>query len=1234
DQNIVYGDAIPALSISYSGFVNSEDQTDLTTTPTAITMAGLNSDAGDYVISVSGGVSANYAFNYSAGNLNIAKADQTITFDAIEDKTFGDSDFVLSASSESGLPVSFSISSGQGSITGNTFSISGAGEITVEATQAGDTNFEPALPVSRTFEVLKAQADIQVSNILQNFDGNPKEVTVSTQPEGLSFTITYDGSTSPPSSAGSYTVEVNIVEDNYFGQLVSELVINSAPTSTGIPDQQEAEDGGPVQLNLLNYFNDVDDDNADLTFEIQGNSNPVLFSQVAITDNLLALSFEPNANGTSILTIRCIDPNGLFVEDAFELELTQVQDVPFFTSSPITEVLQDQEYQYLVTADDYDIEDALSISSIISLPSWLNLNDNGDGTALLFGSVTNTNIGTYGIALRVADDNGNNTNQFFDIEVLNVNDPPLFTSSPVVEAVVNESYSYSISTEDIDEGDEVSVYAIEKPSWLTFSTEALPLGAAILQGTPTNDDRNSSQNVRLAAVDIDEDSSFQTFEIEIDFPNTAPFFTSTPITAVLQNENYEYQLTADDLEGDVLEISALTLPNWLTLDEENWVLTGIPENENVGTNQIAIEVEDFLGLKNTQEFIIEVENVNDAPTIISTPILTAVQNQLYVYTIETEDIDKNDIVEIVILNKPDWLNFDNQSLLSGTPTIEEVENSPFEIEIQAKDNSGAIDIQQFQIIVQIENIAPTIDPISNPAAINEDSRETFKINLTGISDGNDNSQAIELGVTTDLPDLFEELSIEYQSPNDKGELIYKIRQDSFGIATITIKVEDDGPSSINFIETSFQIVVIPINDTPTFTSNPIERAQPNEFYQYIIAVSDADPDDELAIEITQGPDWLILTDNKNGTAILEGQVPEDAMSNEIFIAVSDLQNASSIQSFLLKINEPPVVNDFTVQTDEDITYQFEKSEFTNHFNDPEGDDIKEIKLFFSRGSLQSNGTEINSGEAIKFNEGLAVQYIPPQNFFGNLNLEWSASDGFIFSDLASILMEIDTVNDKPLLSNIENSILEFVQGSEPVSLTETITVSDIDNLTMDTAWVQISENYISAEDRLFLSDLNINDIAFEFNKSSGLLLITGKASKSDYDLILRSVSYQNINPSSNNTDLKSVNFSVSDGESQSEAISKQVQLANVLPELDFVNAFTPNSDGVNDTWDFKNLEAFEQVNISVYNTQGVRVYQCAANDCEWDGNFNQQELPSGTYFYLIKLNNGRRKYEGNVTILR
>ena len=1234
DQNIVYGDAIPSLTISYSGFVNNEDASDLNTAPVASTTADASSDAGVYAISVSGGVSDNYDFDYTDGNLNIAKANQTITFSPVSDKVYGDADFALSASSDSGLPVSFAVASGPATLSGNTVTITGTGLVTIEASQIGDDNFNPATTVGQSFEVEKAVADIQIMNTLQNFDGSPKEVTVITQPENLNFNITYDGSTNPPSVAGIYTIEVTIVEDNYKGELTTQLIINNAPTTTGIPNQEVSEDSNPIQFDLLNYFSDVEDEGSELTFSVTENSKPSLFSNIELTNNIIELSFKPNANGISTITIRCTDSNDLFIEDSFEMEVTPVQDTPFFTSEPITEVLQDEEYQYNITATDYDQDDILTISNIITLPSWLELIDNGDGTAVLSGSTNNDLVGTYGIAIGVNDGEGNSANQFFDIKIIDVNDPPIFTSSPLIEAEVDQPYSYNISTQDIDQDDEVSIYAIKKPSWLSFSTEALPQGNATLLGTPTNADRNSSQDVRLIAVDLRKDTVYQNFTINIDFPNTAPFFTSEPIIEAIQDIEYEYQIEVEDTEGDSLTVTALTLPEWLDFNEDSWIISGSPSNKEVGEHEVVLEVEDFFGSKATQNFTIEVENVNDPPTIVSIPDTIAIQNQLYEYRIETEDIDLNDNVEITIIKKPDWLNFDNENLLSGTPVFEDVENSPFEVEINATDNDGATDTQSFNINVQLENLPPTIDPIDNPEAILEDSDEEYTINLTGISDGGENNQEITIKASTDYPNLFQELNIEYESPNAEAILKYQILPDSFGIAEVTIKVEDSGPSSINFTEISFQIEVTPINDVPEITSTPVDRTLPNEFYQYQITAIDADPNDELTFTLTNGPEWLGLVNNEGQTATLEGQVPEDATSEEISITVTDLQNTSNTQSYLLKINDPPIITDFGVKTDEDIPYQFLNSDFTENYTDPEGDDIEAIQIFFNRGRIQLNGIEISTGETIDFEDDFNLQYIPPQDFFGNINLEWSASDGFVYSELANILVEIDTVNDKPILSNIENTTLEFIQGSEPITISETMTVSDIDDLTMDTAWVQITKNYNPSEDRLFLIENSNNEITFEFNQSSGLLLITGNAPKSDYDFILRSVTYQNINSLSDDISLKNISFSIGDGENRSEEISREVQLANVLPELDFVNAFTPNGDQVNDSWDFPNLEAFEQVNISVFNTQGVRVFHCTTNDCEWDGNFNQQELPAGTYFYLIKLNNGRRKYEGDVTILR
>ena len=74
-----YGAANPALTVSYSGFVNGDTQASLTTLPTVSTTATAASPAGSYPITASGAVSANYTISYVAGTLTVNKVALTIT---------------------------------------------------------------------------------------------------------------------------------------------------------------------------------------------------------------------------------------------------------------------------------------------------------------------------------------------------------------------------------------------------------------------------------------------------------------------------------------------------------------------------------------------------------------------------------------------------------------------------------------------------------------------------------------------------------------------------------------------------------------------------------------------------------------------------------------------------------------------------------------------------------------------------------------------------------------------------------------------------------------------------------------------------------------------------------------------------------------------------------------------------------------------------------------------------
>lgn len=74
DASRVYGDNNPAFSITYSGFINGDNESVITTKPTVTTTAAPTSNVGTYPISISGGVAQNYTLKYETGTLTITKA--------------------------------------------------------------------------------------------------------------------------------------------------------------------------------------------------------------------------------------------------------------------------------------------------------------------------------------------------------------------------------------------------------------------------------------------------------------------------------------------------------------------------------------------------------------------------------------------------------------------------------------------------------------------------------------------------------------------------------------------------------------------------------------------------------------------------------------------------------------------------------------------------------------------------------------------------------------------------------------------------------------------------------------------------------------------------------------------------------------------------------------------------------------------------------------------------------
>jgi hypothetical protein len=163
DQTRYYLQSNPTFTVTYNGFVNGDGASVLTNAPVATTSADMTSVPGTYPITLSGATAVNYTIAYQDGTLTImASLPNVITFPALPVKTYGDADFVISATATSNLPVTFtssdnSIATVSQNASGNwVIHIVSAGQVTISADQGGGAPYGPATEAGQVLTINKA----------------------------------------------------------------------------------------------------------------------------------------------------------------------------------------------------------------------------------------------------------------------------------------------------------------------------------------------------------------------------------------------------------------------------------------------------------------------------------------------------------------------------------------------------------------------------------------------------------------------------------------------------------------------------------------------------------------------------------------------------------------------------------------------------------------------------------------------------------------------------------------------------------------------------------------------------------------------------------------------------------------------------------------------------------------------------------------------------------------------
>ena len=180
---------------------------------------------------------------------------QTITFPAIPGLIYPAGPLPLSATSSSGLPVSYAVLSGPANVSGNVLTILAAGSVTVQASQAGNGQYAPATPVSQTFTVSQASTTVSLTALANPSSlAQPITFTATVTPQNggqASGTVTFEDGfntlgvtaisangaslTTSSLTIGSHSISaVYSGDSNFMGSVATPLVeaVNPAPTTT------------------------------------------------------------------------------------------------------------------------------------------------------------------------------------------------------------------------------------------------------------------------------------------------------------------------------------------------------------------------------------------------------------------------------------------------------------------------------------------------------------------------------------------------------------------------------------------------------------------------------------------------------------------------------------------------------------------------------------------------------------------------------------------------------------------------------------------------------------------------------------------------------------------------------------------------------------------------------------------------------------------------------------------
>jgi surface protein with Ig-like domain/VCBS repeat protein/putative Ig domain-containing protein len=304
---------------------------------------------------------------------------------------------------------------------------------------------------------LPTDSGLRISTSSGQLVGSPNNEDTLAQP----FTVVVTATDGAFSATDSYEIRVTNSNDAPdFTSLPPDLNVGPPATS------------GATQDVLYTYtVTATDIDPGDTTgLVISATQLPGWLSLSATANGVATLSgtptaadvFDPNQTVALVVT----DLGSATDTQTFAMAIANVDDDPVFTSTELTAATEGTEYSYTITVDDPD-GDGVAITAP-TLPAWLTLTDNGDGTATLVGTPVGADIGDHPVDIQAVDDSaaGLTANQVFSIAVTAAADAPVITLNGNASVTITEGNAYNdagATATDAQDGDLTAAIVVDNP---------------------------------------------------------------------------------------------------------------------------------------------------------------------------------------------------------------------------------------------------------------------------------------------------------------------------------------------------------------------------------------------------------------------------------------------------------------------------------------------------------------------------------------------------------------------------------------------------------------------------------------------------------------------------------------------------------------------------------------------------------------------------------------------------